>query len=124
MTDDGHTLEEVSNRVADAIDRLFGEASTGAVFSTSEQVGDDVIIRAAAWERAGGFGFGGGGGTGPDGEAGEGAGGGGGGAAQGRPVAVIRVGAHGVEVHPVIDYTKIGVTALFAAIGLWRALGR
>jgi len=39
-------------------------------------------------------------------------------------VAVIRVGPGGVEVSPVIDFTKIGVTLLLGAVGVWRALRR
>lgn len=43
---------------------------------------------------------------------------------QGRPVAVIRVSRDGVEVTPVIDFTKVGVTLLLGVIGVWRALRR
>ena len=43
---------------------------------------------------------------------------------EGRPVAVIRVGPSGVEVKPVIDFTKIGVTVLLGAAGVWSALRR
>jgi hypothetical protein len=39
-------------------------------------------------------------------------------------VAVIKVGPGGLEVTPVIDFTKIGVTLLLASIGVWRALSR
>jgi hypothetical protein len=39
-------------------------------------------------------------------------------------VAVIRVGRDGVEVTPVIDFTKIGVTLLLGVIGVWRVLRR
>jgi uncharacterized spore protein YtfJ len=113
---------DASEQVVTGLGRIFGDASPASVFSAPEKVGDDVIITAAAWERAGGFGFGSG--SGEDAETGErggGSGGGGGGTSQGRPVAVIRVGATGVEVEPVIDFTKIGVTLLLAAIGVWRA---
>jgi uncharacterized spore protein YtfJ len=43
---------------------------------------------------------------------GAGGGGGGGGGSMGRPVAVIVVGPDGVEVKPVIDLTKLALTAL------------
>lgn len=124
------TVEDVTDRAAaravDALKAVFGEASPDTVFSTPERVGDDLIVTAVAWERAGGFGFGGGGEV-TNGEtegAGAGAGGGGGGTSQGRPVAVIRIGSDGVEVKPVIDFTKIGVTLLLGFIGVWRVLRR
>lgn len=110
-------------RITESLRNMFGDASPASVFSAPEKVGDDVIITAAAWERAGGFGFGSG--SGEDAETGErggGSGGGGGGSSQGRPVAVIRVSQTGIEVQPVIDFTKIGVTFLLAAVGMWRAL--
>lgn len=116
--------EQAGNQVREVLDRLFGEATSGSVFSTPERVGDTLVITAMAWERAGGFGFGSGSGTGGTGDEGRGSGGGGGGNSQGRPVAVITVGPGGVDVRPVIDFTKIGVTALLAAAGLWRVLRR
>lgn len=125
-----NTVEDVADRAAvravDALNAVFGEASPGTVFSTPERVGDDLVVTAVAWERAGGFGFGGGGEV-TNGEtegAGAGAGAGGGGTSQGRPVAVIRIGPTGVEVKPVIDFTKIGVTLLLSLVGLWRVLRR
>jgi len=39
-------------------------------------------------------------------------------------VAVIRVTPDKVEVTPVIDFTKIGVTLLLASVGVWSALKR
>jgi len=109
-------------RISETLNGIFGEASPSAIYSSPTQVGDDLIITATAWERAGGFGFGAGRGQGETGELGSGAGGGGGGVSQGRPVAVIRVGASGVEVTPVIDFTKVGITLLLGAAGVWRAL--
>lgn len=106
---------------AEALTAVFGEAAPGTVFSEPIQVGDDVVVTAVAWERAGGFGFGGGEGT-NDGDSGHGGGGGGGGASQGRPVAVIRITPAGVEVKPVIDFTKIGLTLLLGIFGVWRVL--
>lgn len=107
-------------QAVEALTRIFGEASPNTLFSVPQQVGDALVITAVAWERAGGFGFGSGGGTGPDGEEGGGEGGGGGGASQGRPVAVIRVGPGGVQVTPVIDFTKIGITVLMSLIAAWK----
>ena len=106
---------------AEALTAVFGEAAPGTVFSEPIQVGDDVVVTAVAWERAGGFGFGGGEGT-NDGDSGHGGGGGGGGASQGRPVAVIRITPAGVEVKPVVDFTKIGLTLLLGVFGVWRVL--
>ena len=106
---------------AEALAAVFGEAAPGTVFSEPIQVGDDLVVTAVAWERAGGFGFGGGEGT-NDGDSGHGGGGGGGGASQGRPVAVIRITPAGVEVKPVVDFTKIGLTLLLGVFGVWRVL--
>lgn len=103
---------------------LFGEASPGTVFSAPHVHGEDVLITAASWERAGGFGFGGGTGGDDSGATGSGAGAGGGGTSQGRPVAVVRIGPGGLEVRPVIDFTRIGVTVLFTLLGMWRVLRR
>ena len=124
MTDKSSAADAVLSGLADNLTRIFGEASPETLFSSPTQMGDDLVISAAAWERAGGFGFGTGEGQGEAGDVGSGQGGGGGGMSQGRPVAVIRVGPGGVEVTPVIDFTKIGVTLLLGAVGVWRALRR
>ncbi len=120
--------EDVTGFVAARTERtltaLFGEASPGTVFSTPHEHGGDLVIMAASWERAGGFGFGGGSGEDTEGAGGSGAGGGGGGVSQGRPVAVVRISSGGVDVRPIIDVTRIGVTVLLAALGVWRALSR
>jgi uncharacterized spore protein YtfJ len=116
--------ESVTSRISNALTGIFGEASPASLLSSPTQVGDDLIITAVAWERAGGFGFGAGEGQGEAGDGGRGEGGGGGGMSQGRPVAVIRVSPDRVEVTPVIDFTKIGVTLLLGLIGVWRVLRR
>lgn len=117
------TSETIASHIGEALTGIFGEASPGTLFSEPEARGDDLILTAVAWERAGGFGFGAGQGQ-DEGESGSGEGGGGGGFSQGRPVAVIRITPNGVEVTPVIDFTKIGVTLLLASVGVWRALSR
>ena len=122
--DDQMTSETLASRIGDALTGLFGEASPGTLFSEPIQNGDDLVITAVAWERAGGFGFGAGQGQSSADEVGSGEGGGGGGFSQGRPVAVIRVTPDKVEVTPVIDFTKIGVTLLLASVGVWSALKR
>lgn len=106
----------------EALVAIFGEARPGMVFSEPEKVGDSVVFTASAWERAGGFGFGRGYGS-EAGSEGGGSGGGGGGASQGRPVAVIRATESEIQVQPVIDFTKIGVTLLLGGLGVlgvWR----
>ena len=120
MTDFAESIQDVSNKAVEALASILGDASPGTVFSDPVAVGNDLVITAAAWERGGGFGFGGGG----DNEQGGGFGSGGGGGAQGRPVAVIRVGPSGIDVRPVIDVTKVGITLFLAALGVWRALRR
>ena len=110
--------EKIDGELGDALTALFGEASTSTVFSEPQQHGDDLIITAASWERAGGFGFG----SGEGGEGDGGMGGGGGGSSQGRPVAVIRIGPDGVEVEPVVDLTKVAITAFFSLMAVWRML--
>lgn len=92
------------------------DVSASQVFSEPVRSGDRVVIPAAAIERAGGFGHGGD-------QAGNG-GGGGGGRGLGRPVAVIEVGPEGVRIRPVVDLTKIGLTAIAAGLTVWRALRR
>lgn len=99
---------------------VFGEAQPGTIFSEPTTVGDSLVFTASAWERAGGFGFGSGFGSadGTDGGESAGSGGGGGGASQGRPVAVIKVSADGIQVKPVLDFTKIGITVIMAFVGV------
>jgi len=97
---------------------LFGRADPATVFADPQPYGDDLVITAAAWERAGGFGFGGGGGQEDEG----GGGGGGGGVSNGRPVALIRLSPTNTEVTALPDVTKIAVTVVLSALGVWRAL--
>jgi len=98
--------------------KFFGEAAPSTVFSEAHHVGDDVVFTASAWERVGGFGFGGGGDSLDNG----GGGAGGGGMSQGRPVAIIRLSPGGTEVTALPDVTKIAVTVVLAAVGVWRAV--
>ncbi|MCP4246909.1 MAG: hypothetical protein GY778_07655 [bacterium] len=115
-------IEPAANRTVEGLNAVFGPASPAAIFSAPERLDDQLVITAASWERAGGFGFGGGAGTDATGNPEGGGGGGGGGTSVGRPVAVITVGADGIRVEPVIDLTKLAVTALLSALGVWRAL--
>ena len=120
MTGFKDNMEEAGSQAVEALKALVGDGVSRSVFSDPVAMGDDLVITAAAWERGGGFGFGGGG---EDGE-GSGFGSGGGAGAQGRPVAVIRVGPEGIEVRPIIDLTKVGITVLLAAVGVWKAIRR
>ena len=120
MTDFAESINDAGAKTAEALATILGDASPGTVYSEPVAVGNDLVITAAAWERGGGFGFGGGG----DNEQGAGFGSGGGGGAQGRPVAVIRIGPNGIDVRPVIDITKVGITLFLAALGVWKALRR
>lgn len=119
----GSVVEGVSGKVEAGLDHIFGGLSADSVFGT-EEVGDRVVITAAAIERAGGFGFGAGEGTDESGTPSGGGGGGGGGTGQARPVAVIEVTSDGVSVRPVLDYTKIAVTVVVSSIAAWRMLRR
>lgn len=121
-TDVTELIDMAATQLRSTLETVLGPASTSAVFSEPRMVGDDLVFTAAAWERGGGFGLGGGRGNDPAGSGGIGTGGGGGGGSQGRPVAVIRVGTSGIDVRPVLDLTRIGITVLLAAIGVWRAL--
>ena len=114
-------INDAGKATAAALTAVFGEAAPGTVFSEPIETDDGVVVTAVAWERAGGFGFGGGEGPTNESDNEGGSGGGGGGASRGRPVAVIRITSAGVEVKPVIDITKIGVTLLLGLIGVWRA---
>jgi uncharacterized spore protein YtfJ len=117
------------------LQRLLSAADSAAVFGQPVSSGDYTVIPAAEIAAGGGFGSGMGFGSPrmrrsaapaasgePAGEGssteatveGAGGGGGGGGGAMGRPVAVIVVGPDGVEVKPVLDLTKISLTALGA----------
>jgi uncharacterized spore protein YtfJ len=115
-------LDRTGHQIRLTLEGLVGQASPSTIFSDPHVVGDRLVFTAAAWERGGGFGFGVGLGDDAEGGGGAGSGGGGGAGSQGRPVAVISVGPDGVVVRPVIDFTKIGLTVLLSALGVWRVL--
>lgn len=121
----GPLVDRVGAQTRDGLDRVFGDLAADKVFGM-EQVGDRIVITAAAIERAGGFGFGAGAGSDADrpDATGGGGGGGGGGTGQARPVAIIEVTADGVSVRPVLDYTKIGITALISFLAAWKLIRR
>jgi len=107
------------------IGRLFDVARTDAVYSEPQTHGDTTVIVASELSVGMGVGFGGGEGGNPDdGSNGSGGGGGGGGYALGRPVAVISVDVHGVQVQPVFDLTKVAIAALTAFGAMFVAYRR
>jgi uncharacterized spore protein YtfJ len=133
--------EKESQERMRTIERLVAGADVSKVFGAPVVAGDRTVIAAA--QVTGGGGFGSGIGLNPTGAyrdapsegpgstseptrksaGGEGAGGGGGGGGRstGRPVAVIVIGPDAVEVKPILDITRITLTAL-AAFGILAAL--
>jgi uncharacterized spore protein YtfJ len=106
-----------ADRLTDGFARI-ADVSAERIFREPVRVGDRVVITAAAIDIAGGMGTGSGGSR--DGDSG--GGGGGGGRVEGRPVAAIEIGPDGVSVRPIIDFTRIGMTAMLGAFAVWRAL--
>jgi uncharacterized spore protein YtfJ len=133
MAEENHHALEITGRAheraATVLAELISVASADKVYSQPVVAGDRTIITAAEIHTGMGFGYGlSTGVTVPsrwrkrersDGGPG-GGGGGGGGQALGRPVAVVTIDPEGVTVQPVLDRTKIVVTALtsLGAIGL------
>jgi uncharacterized spore protein YtfJ len=117
MSDDVRIGEHdrVRTTLMNGLDQLMG-ASAERVFREPVRVGERVIIPAAAITYAGGFGFGA--------DTADNGGGGGGGWNESRPVAIIEAGPDGVRVRPVVDFTRIGLTLVAAALTIWRATRR
>ena len=132
------TAGKAHERAAEILEELLSAASADRVFSEPVVAGDNTVITAA--EVCTGMGFGYGLSVGDtaaagrmangdasasaasqgereseDGRGGPRSGGGGGGRAFGRPVAVITIDPDGVTVQPVLDRTRIALTALTAA---------
>lgn len=110
VTDPGMAIDMVQ----DTLEEFLSFGSVDNVYGEPVENGDTIVIPTA--EVVAGMGFGVGYGVSP-GETDEpegGSGGGGGGKAFARPVAVIVAGPEGVRVDPVIDVTKIALTALTA----------
>jgi len=107
--------ERVRATMTRGLERLMS-VSVDRVFAEPVRVGETVVIPAASIEFSGGFGFGG--------DAQSNGGGGGGGHHAGRPVAIVEAGPAGVRVRPVIDFTRVGLTLVAAALMVWRASRR
>lgn len=143
MPEDHRQAVETADQARDGAAKLLAElisvASVDKVYGTPVVAGDRTVITAAEIRSGMGFGYGLGAGaaararrrrgsdadagaasSGEDGDGGPRAGGGGGGQAAGRPVAVITIGPDGVTVQPVLDRTRLALTALVGAgaIGL------
>ena len=128
--------EKESQERSQAVERLVSAADVSKVFGAPVVSGDRTVITAAQVSGGGGFGSGMGFGTPrvnrgatssesrsasePAAE-GAGSGGGGGGRSTGRPIAAIVIGPDTVEVKPILDITRITLTAL-AAFGALAAL--
>jgi len=113
-------MTEPDAQISEGLAAVAGRITVDDLFGPPEKVGDRTVITAASVDRAGGFGFGSGGDDAGNG----GRGGGGGGKAEGRPVAVIEIRPDGITVHPVLDFTRIGVVAVAAFLALRRSRRR
>ena len=119
---------QAQERAAKVLAELVSVASADRVYSEPVVAGDRTIITAAEIHTGMGFGYGlatgvrvpSGRRQREHGDGGPRGGGGGGGQAVGRPVAVVTIDPDGVTVQPVLDRTRIVLTALTAlgAIGL------
>lgn len=116
----GSKVAEATNFADQVGHGLSNITDVGAerIFRDPVHVGDRVVITAAALDIAGGMGVG----NGIDNQGNGGGGGGGGGRTEGRPVAAIDIGPEGVRIHPIIDFTRIGVTLLVGGFAVWRAM--
>jgi uncharacterized spore protein YtfJ len=116
----GSQVAEATNFADQVANGLSNITDVGAerIFRDPVHVGDRVVITAAALDIAGGMGVG----NGIDNQGNGGGGGGGGGRTEGRPVAAIDIGPDGVRIHPIIDFTRVGVTLLVGGFAVWRAL--
>ena len=113
------------------LDRILAAGGASAVFSLPVQNGAYTVITACEIASGGGFGFGQGVGPAESEESGAetttaatGSGGGGGGGSKGRPVAAIIIGPDGVVIKPIVDPTRIALTAIIVWGIVALALGR
>lgn len=116
-------------RAAAVIERMLDAADVTKVYGEPVRHGDTMLIPAAEVLAVAGFGMGSGRGTSTDRAGspirGGGGGAGGGGRSFARAVAVIVATPDGVEVRPVLDFTKIALAALTAAgfvMASWRGM--
>lgn len=119
------------DRVSRVMEKLLEAADVSKVYGEPVSHGEALLIPAAEVLALAGFGMGAGGGVAVQQQGrrsrGSGGGGGGGGRTLARSVAVIVASPAGVEVRPVIDFTKIALAALTAAgfvLAAWRGMKR
>src|SRR6266542_3828828 len=115
--------------VSRVMERLLGAADVSRVYGEPIRHENVMLLPAAEILAIAGFGMGSGGGVAvhQEGEKSRGSGGGGGGRTLARSVAVIVASPEGVEVKPVIDFTKIALAALTAAgfvMAAWKGMKR
>ena len=111
INDPGQAIDMVQ----ETLETLLEAADVNKVYAQPIQHEGTLIIPAAEVTAGAGFGAGYGAGSPPTEEGGgSGGGGGGGGKTFARPVAVIIADKNGVRVEPVMDPTKIALTALTA----------
>ncbi len=125
------TSQEQSNQLTE---RLFEVAQPETVFGKPTRSGEYTLITASEVMVGVGSGYGVGtynpgtenlaDETAEEDEVLSSGGGGGGGFSSGRPVAVVSVGPEGVQVHPVVDRTKLGIAFLSAVGSMLLAFGR
>lgn len=125
--DAGQGINPDLQRTADVAEKhlknLTDVADIQKVYGQTIQQDGRTILPTAEVFAVSGFGSGFGRGSGEQGD-GSGGGLGGGGRSFSRPVAVIVAGPEGVEVKPVMDITKIALTALTAFGFMWATIGR
>lgn len=115
-----NVVQSAAEFMQETMDQFMATADVNAVYGETIKHQGNLIIPAAEVVSFMGFGVGGGTGVNEDRNAGSGIGGGGGGKSFARPVAVIVAGESGVEVKPVVDFTKIYLTA-FTTLGFITA---
>jgi uncharacterized spore protein YtfJ len=133
----GSHADRTGDQVSKVLERILAAAQPGAVFGQPVDAGSYTIITASEVTSGGGFGAGRARGPAPKTGAGQpepaeaaeaarsggkrpigGSGFGGGGGSTGRPVAIIAIGPGGVAVRPVVDVTKVVLTALTVSSAL------
>jgi uncharacterized spore protein YtfJ len=117
------------DRVNRVMEKLLEAADVSKVYGEPVLHGETLLIPAAEVVAIAGFGMGSGGGVAFERQGrrsrGSGGGGGGGGKTLARSVAVIVASSEGVEIKPVLDFTKIALAALTAAgfvMASWKGM--
>jgi uncharacterized spore protein YtfJ len=119
------------DRVSRVMEKLLEAADVSKVYGEPIAHGDRLLLPAAEVVAIAGFGMGSGGGVAVQQQGrksrGSGGGGGGGGKTLARSIAVVVMSPEGVDVRPVLDFTKIALAALTAAgfvVAAWKGMKR